>query len=113
MLKRGNTPGRGFVLLATCFCLFTLAQTARPLESVALLSRPGVAARYHKLTRHTLKEVGSRVADLSAEATTELGELRPEAPPRSSALNQVDVPVWPAREVVHRRIPPSSPDDAH
>jgi hypothetical protein len=113
MLKFGNMAGKRVFLLATCFCLFTLAQTARPLKSIALLSHPGVAAKYHKLMRHTLKEVGSRVADLAAEATTEFGELAPKAPPRSSTLNQVEVPVWPGREVVHRRIPPSAPDDAH
>jgi len=101
------------VWLATCFCLFTLVQTARPLESIALLSRPEVAVKYYKLTRHTLKEVGASVADLSIDATTGFGEPAPETPPQSSILNQVDVPVWPARKVVHRRIPPSAPDDAH
>lgn len=114
MFKRGNRPGSGFVLLATCFCLFTFAQIARPLESVALLSHSGVAATYHKLTRHTLTEVSGGTTDLSAEATTEFGELTSEISPRRSALSRVvEVPVWPAHEVVHRRILPSPPDDAH
>jgi hypothetical protein len=114
MFKRGNKSDRGLVLLATCFCLFTFAQTARPLESVALHSHAGVAARYHKLTRHTLTEVSGGSADLSAEARTEFGEPTPEISPRRSTLSQVvEVPVWAAREIVHRRIPPSPPDDAH
>lgn len=101
------------MLLATCFWLFTLAQIARPLESIALLSHPEVTAEYHQLTRHTLKEVGSRVADLSTEATTEFGDLPLESPLRSPHLNQGDVPVRPGHQVVHRRIPPAPPDDAH
>jgi hypothetical protein len=114
MFKRGNRLGRGLVLLATCFCLFTFAQTARPLESVALLSHAGIATRYHKLTRHTLTEVGGGTADLSAEARTEFGEPTPEISPRRSTLSQAgELPVWPAHEVVHRRILPSPPDDAH
>jgi hypothetical protein len=114
MFKRGNTSGSGFVFLAICFCLFTFAQTARPLESVTLLSHPGIAATYHKLTRHTLTEVSGGTADLSAEATTEFSEMLPEISPRRSTPSQVvDVSVWPAQEVVHRRIPPSPPDDAH
>jgi hypothetical protein len=115
MFKRGNRPDSGFVLLAICFCLFTFAQTARPLESVTLLSHPGIAATYHKLTRHTLTEVSGGTADLSAEATTEFGEMLPEISPRRATLSSqvVEVSVWPAHEVVHRRIPPSPPDDAH
>lgn len=113
MLKRGNMAGNWVVLLGTCFCLFTLAQTARPLESIALLSQPGVAAKYQQLTRHTLKEVPTRSADLSAGATVGFRNLRMEAPPRSSRLRQVYVPVRSACAVVHRRIPPSAPDDAH
>lgn len=113
MLKRGNAAGNWAVLLATCFCLFTLAQTARPLESIGLLLQPGVAAKYQQLTRHTLKEVGSRVADLFAGTTTEFGELTLEDPPRNSCLNRIDAPVRLVRAVVHRRIPPSAPDDAH
>ena len=113
MLKRGNKAGNWVVLLGACFCLFTLAQTARPLESIALLSQPGVAAKYQQLTRHTLKEVPTRIADLSAGATIAFRDLPVEAPQRNSRLHQVDVPVRSAHVVVHRRIPPSAPDDPH
>jgi hypothetical protein len=113
MLKRIKMAGKCVVLLAGCFCLFTLAQSARPLESIALLSTPGVAAEYHQLTRHTLKEVGSRVADLSAEAATNFGDLPLESSSRSPRVNQGDVPVRPAHKTVHRKIPPAPPDDAH
>jgi len=88
MLKRGNIAGRCAVLLASCFCLFTLAQTARPLQSIALFSHTGVAVRYHKLTRHTLQEVSRRVADLSAGATTQFGDLTLEVLPRNSRPSQ-------------------------
>jgi len=110
MVKRGNRANRQVVLLAICFCFFSLAQTARPLEYIAFLSHPGVAAKYQKLTRHTLKEVGSRVADLSAGETLEVGDLTAKAPVRSERIDQVDVSVWPVQ--VHRRILPSAPDGA-
>ncbi len=113
LLKRENMGRKKVVLLASCFCLFTLAQTARPLESIAFFSHPGVAAKYQQLTRHTLEEIGGRVADLSAGATLEFGILTAKAPVRSSRVNQVNVPVWPVDRVVHRRILPSAPDDAH
>jgi hypothetical protein len=113
MFRCENRTGQYVALLAACFCLFTLAQTARPLESIALFSHPVVTAKYHELTRHTLKEVGSRVVDLSATATTESGTLALEGPPRSSRLNPAEVAVWPADTVVPRRIPPPPPDDIH
>ncbi len=112
MQKRENIGRKNVVLLASCFCLFTLAQTARPLESIAFFSHPGVAAKYQQLTRHTLEEIGGRVADLSAGATLEFGILTAKAPVRSSRVNQVNVPVWPVDEVVRRRILPSAPDGA-
>jgi hypothetical protein len=68
MPKRGNRAARQVVLLATCFFLFTLAQTARPVEYLAFLSHPGIAAKYQKLTRHTLEEVSSRVAGIDSSA---------------------------------------------
>jgi hypothetical protein len=111
--KAENMGRKNVVLLASCFCLFTLAQTARPLESIAFFSHPVVAAKYQQLTRHTLEEIGGRVADLSAGATLEFGILTAKAPVRSSRVNQVNVPVWPVYKVVHRRILPSAPDGAH
>jgi len=113
MLKRGNLAGKCAFLLATCFCLFTFAQTARPLESIALSSHPGVSAKYHALTRHTLKEVGGRAVDLSAAATTESGTLTVEGPPQLSRLNPAEVADWCAQTAVPRRIPPPPPDDTH
>ncbi len=113
MLKRENMDRGKAVLLASCFCLFTLAQTARPLESIAFFSHPGLAAKYQQLTRHTLEEIGGRVADLSAGATLEFGNLAAKAPLRRSRVNRVNVPVWSVERVVHRRILPSAPDGAH
>jgi hypothetical protein len=91
MLKRENTGPKNVVLLASCFFLLSLAQTARPLESIALLSHPGVAAKYPQLTRHTPEEIGGRVTDLSAGATLAFGHLTAKALVRSSCLEQLDV----------------------
>jgi hypothetical protein len=113
MYAHENRAGMYVVLLATFFGLFTFAQTARPLESIALFSHHGVTVKYYELTRHTLKEVGSRVADLSAAETTESGNQALEGSPRVSRPNLADVVVWPVQITVHRRIPPSPPDDTH
>lgn len=113
MLERENTAGKHVVLLTICFCLFTLAHTVRPLESMTFLSHPEVAANYQKLTRHTLEEVGIRIADLSVGAALEFGDLVAQVPARNSRVNQAEVPVWPVHRVVHRRILPSVPDGVH
>jgi hypothetical protein len=113
MYRHENRADMYVVLLATFFGLFTFAQTARPLESIALFSHHGVTAKYYELTRHTLKEVGSSVADLSTAATTESGNLALEGPPRVSRANLADVAVWPVQITVHRRISPPPPDDTH
>jgi hypothetical protein len=104
--------GQFVALLATCFCIFTLVQTSRPLESIALFSHPGVSAKYHELTRHTLKEVGGKIADLSAAAMTESGTLTFDGPSRISRFSAAEAPVRPAQTVIHRRIP-SPPDGSH
>jgi hypothetical protein len=114
MSRCENKTGRPVLLLAICFCLFSLAQISRPLESMALFSHPGVGATYHTLTRHTLKEVGGRAAELSAAATSESGTLILEGPTRISRLSSDDAALWSARAVVHRRIPPPpTSDDTH
>lgn len=114
MLRSGNMAGKCVIWLAASFCLFTLAQTARPLESIALFSRPGLKTRCAELTRHTLKEVGTRAADLSAEAKTESIDPVPQGPPRISPLSPAEPMVWRIYVTVHRRLPPSPPpDDTH
>ena len=113
MFRCESKTGRRIGLLAICFCLFSLAQISRPLESIALFSHPGVGATYHSLTRHTLKEVGSRAAELSAAATTETGTLVLQGSSRISRLNPDHATVWPTRAVVHRRIPTPPSDDTH
>ena len=113
MLKRGNIAGKCALLLASCFLLLTVGQTVRPLESIALHSRAGIAQRHQELTRHILKEVGTRVADLSVQSRTEFGHLRVETPSWSPRTSQADLPGWPAHKVVHLRIPPPALDDTH
>ena len=113
MLKRGNITGKYELLLASCFVLLTVGQTVRPLQSIALHSRAGIARRRQKLTRHILKEVGTRVADLSVQSRTEFGYLRVETPSRRPRTRQADLPGWPAHKIVHRRIPPPALDDTH
>ena len=113
MHKRGNIAGKCSPLLASCFLLLIVGQTVRPLQSIALHSRAGISHRHQKLTRHILKEVGTRVADLSVQSRTEFGYLRAETPSWSSRTSQADLPGWPAHKLVHRRIPPPARDDTH
>jgi hypothetical protein len=108
------TPGRIAPLLALALCFFTFAHTVRSIESLAISRSPTISAKYQKLTRHTLEEVGGRGADMSTPAALDLiysiaeiapARLRPErciafiAPIRSGPL--------------HRRILPLGSEDAH
>ena len=114
MMKYGQTFGRSVVLLAAGFCLFSLAQIARPLESTTLRCRPQIAAKHHKLTRYTLEEVGSQGSPVSADSTLASSYFLLRPTPQLPTLNQVYARDWTLPYLpVHRRIPPLAPDDTH
>jgi hypothetical protein len=114
MIGRRETIGRGVSLLALCFCLFTLAQVARPLAATTLRRSPQIATTHHNLTRHALEEVGSQSPTVSAHQVLESNEFPPEVLPQRPRPRQVYARNWPVRYFpIHRRIPPPTSDDTH
>lgn len=114
MFKSGQILGRCVLLLAACFCLFTLVQIARPLESTILRCRPQIAAKHHKLTRYALEEVDSQGSPVSAHSALESSYFLPRPIPQRPRVKQVDARDWTLPYLpVQRRILPPAPDDAH
>ena len=114
MLKRANTLRGWAVPLAAFFCLLALARIAQPLESTTLQTRPSVAPRYQKLTRHAVEEVGSRVTDISMRRAWTLSHFVPDVPRAQPQADWDSVQIWPCGlKIVHRRMLPASPDDTH
>jgi hypothetical protein len=114
MFKRRQGLGRRVLLLAACFCLFTLAQVARPLAHTTLRCRAQIGVKHSKLTRHVSEEVNGQSPTGLPDSALESSDFFPSkaAPPRPR-VQQVDTRDWsPGYLPVHRRIPPT-PDDAH
>jgi len=114
MLRRDNNFGRYASLVSLCFCVFTLARTIRPIQSLSFNLRPSVATKSQELTRHTLEEVGSRSPDVRAPAAFEFSYLTPQIPLSRPRLERAIAQTWPIQcGLIHRRIPPPGSDDAH
>ncbi len=114
MMKNGQTFGRSVLLLAAYFCLFTLVQIARPLESTTLRCRAQIAAKHHKLTRYALEEVDSHGSPVSTHSALESSYFLPRPVPQRPRVKQVDARDWALPHLsVQRRILPPAPDDAH
>jgi len=101
------------LLLTACFVLLTTVQLVRPYraptDDVA-----GLAGPSNSLRTHTREEVGAKAIDLSSSARhgsrLPLRELERQARmPEFADDAEVDVP--PMRQLIHRRVAPSSPDD--
>ena len=114
MFKGRHTFGRSVSLLAACFCLFTLAQVARPLAFTTLRCRPQIAAKHPKFTRYALEEVSGQGPTVSAHSALESSDFLPRITQQGPRTQQMYAWDWPLRHLsVHRRIPPPTPDDAH
>jgi len=105
--------GRYASLIAACFCLFALARTVRPLESLALSNRPAAATRYQELTRHAVEDFDSEALNARAPVIVETGWLVPRiATPRTSPDREI-TRVEPVRRVLIGRRIVHPPDDTH
>jgi hypothetical protein len=115
MFKRRQRLGRRVLLLAACFCLFTLAQVARPLAHTTLRCRTQIGVKHSKLTRHVSEEVNGQSPTVSPDSALESSDFFPsKATPPRPRVQQADARDWaPGYLPVHRRIPPPAPDDAH
>ncbi|MGB0058883.1 hypothetical protein [Candidatus Binatus sp.] len=101
--------------LAGLFCAFTVAQMTRPLSTIALCRRAGMASRHQRLAPHTIEEVGSQAIDIAAASghlTFLLPAVDPDRDPDVAiAPDEPDVTEWTSEQLVHRRNPPRSLDD--
>jgi hypothetical protein len=103
------------VLLATSVALLTTVQCA-PLFAMMASRIPSLENVSYAPAPHTREEVGDRGVDLSVDACSEC--TRPsitEAAPasiRSEFVDEVAAEVTPPLRILHRRVSPSSPDDA-
>ena len=114
MLKKGQTFGKCVMLLAACFCLFTVAKVARPLADTTLRSRPQVEVKHQKLTRYAFEEVNGQSPTVSAHSALESSDFPPRTRPQRPRIQRVRAWDWPLGYLpVHRRIPPPTLDDAH
>jgi hypothetical protein len=103
------------LLLAASVALLTTVQCLAPFARTASRIPTLVNLRYESAP-HTREEVGDKGIDLTTDARREstqapATELTP-AFHRTEFVDDAEVAVSPPRQILHRRISPSSPDDA-
>jgi hypothetical protein len=106
--------GRYAPIVVACFCLFALASTVRPLESLALSERPSATTRYQELTRHAVEDVDGESLSARVPAVVETGWpiLQIATAPRLSLDRRISQ-VEPVRRLLIGRRIAHAPDPAH
>jgi hypothetical protein len=103
------------VLLAASVALLTTVQCV-PLFAIVASRIPSLENVSYAPAPHTREEVGDRGVDLSVDARSECTRLSiiESAPAsiRSEFVDAVAAEVTPPLRILHRRVFPSSPDDA-
>jgi hypothetical protein len=103
------------LLLAVSVALLTTVQCLTPLARAASRIPTLVNLRYESAP-HTREEVGDKGIDLTRDARRECTHAPATEPPpafsRAEFVVDAEVEVTPPRQILHRRISPSSPDDA-
>lgn len=113
MLQPSTKFGRYASIVAACFCLFALARTVRPFESLALSNRPAAATRYQELTRHTVEDFDSQIYDAQAPVVSETDWPIPQIVLSRPSPRPAVVQARPIRRaLISRRIVPA-PDYSH
>jgi hypothetical protein len=104
-------------VLAALFCTITVSQLTRPLSAVKLGSTPRLATRYHRFTRCTAEEVGSKPIDIATTSgyftfSQSIVDLKRDLA-ATSLPDEVALTEWPSKFLFHRRTPPRSSDDTN
>jgi hypothetical protein len=104
-------------VVATCFCLLTVAQFTRPLVAITGRASSGASTPYRELSSHTFEEVGGSTVDLALPAVVQRGDAGSSSAPQPPVLQvrgSVYALIWAERPgPIHLRILPSSCDDGH
>lgn len=104
--------GRYASVMAACFCLFALASTVRPLESLALSGGPFATTRYQELTRHAVEDFDSEAVNARVPAALETDWQVPQIAVSRPSPRPAVIQARPIRRaLISRRIVPV-PEDA-
>jgi hypothetical protein len=94
------------VALTTIQCLSPLALAASRI--------PSVDSIHYTPALHAREEVGDKGVDISLDAGRDWAQSRAEpalASPGPTVVDDIEIEVSPRRQLLHRRVSPSSPDD--
>ena len=99
-------------MVATCFCLLSMAQVERPLHVFGPNSSAALATPLYHLARHALQEVSPRGAQPRAPYAVGLLPVVAVIPHRLRPRMAAYVPFWPMENwPIHRQLAPASADN--